>query len=255
MAVVPNLSFARAAAMDWIRPELLIRLTSRPGCKLPPPGSSLSSKFSHRRACCLLHRPEHARPSATTLVTAAAVVYCFAKSLHTPLPWRLGLEHCRPASPEAAVPCLSRARARGRAAERAHPVAASSLSSAPPSALCSCGCRCCARLCPRRRQPPPPPLLRAGGREAPDPFCPLVNAHAWPLRSLTATGSASPRPSSPSIAQRQEGPAPRRFFLSLAVPLQIWAEAHAEAQRLLCIFLFFILFLYSLLGLCLVSAR
>ena len=86
MAVVPNLSFARAAAMDWIRLELLIRLTSCPSCKLPPPGSSPSSKFSRRRACCLLHRPEHTRPSATMLLTAAVVVYCFAKSLHTPLP-------------------------------------------------------------------------------------------------------------------------------------------------------------------------
>ena len=92
MVVVPTLSFARAAAMDWTQRELLICLTSRPGCKLPPPGSSPSSKFSRRRACCLLHQPEHARPSSTMLVTAVAVVFCFAKSLHTPLPWRLGLE-------------------------------------------------------------------------------------------------------------------------------------------------------------------
>ena len=52
-------SFACAAAMDWSRPRVLFRLTSRPGCKPPPPGSSSRSKPQRR---CPLPRHPLPRP-------------------------------------------------------------------------------------------------------------------------------------------------------------------------------------------------
>ena len=97
------------------------------------------------------------------------------------------------------------------------PSRARSSSWLPPTLILALFARCCPYRRPRRRQPPPPPLLRAGGRDAPDPPRLLVNARVDPLNrpcqrtrrtASLRVAQIHSRPSAPSQPRRPVPPRP-----------------------------------------------